>query len=290
MKVEKVDISRQMAVELIPVRDNHSYKGDFGRVLLIGGNENMGGAIQMAAAACVNSGAGLTTVATAAVNRGAIHSHLPEAMVVDWHHQHDLEQAITAAEIILIGPGMGRQTEFWQHLVNLLPNKASSSAVLIFDGDAITMLAPELSTYLAQFAGSQIILTPHLGEWQRLCQRKIDTHDHDAIQTWVSDNQLHLVLKGERSAIYLPNQSYYYQNTGGNPGMAIGGSGDTLAGMVAGMLGQTKAIESALVLAVFMHSYIGDALFQDNYVVLPSQLAQKIPSTMKQLVKQKFNG
>lgn len=284
--LKKIDITKSLVIDLMPVRASNSYKGDYGRALLIGGNQNMGGAIQMAATACVNSGSGLTTVATEAINFVAIHGQLPEAMVVNWRDTANLNQAIEKAEIILMGPGMGRNPGQWQHMLTLLAQR-QSEAILILDGDAITMFAEDMPTYLEQLSAYRIILTPHLGEWRRLCANQIRCEETAAVQNWVNQHQIHLVLKGERTTTYLPNQDYYYQNTTGNPGMAIGGSGDTLAGMISGMLGQTKSIEAGLIMAVFLHSYIGDEIFADNYVVLPSHIARRIPQIMKKFVQAK---
>lgn len=284
--LKKIDITKSLVIDLMPVRASNSYKGDYGRALLIGGNQNMGGAIQMAAVACVNSGCGLTTVATEAVNLVALHSQLPEAMVVNWRDSANLSQAIEKAEIILMGPGMGRHPGQWQHMLTLLAQR-QAAAILILDGDAITMFAEDMPTYLEQLSAYHIIMTPHLGEWRRLCANKIGSEEKSAVQNWVDQHEIHLVLKGERTEIYLPGQDYYYQNTTGNPGMAIGGSGDTLAGMISGMMGQTTTIEAGLIIAVFLHSYIGDEIFAGNYVVLPSQIAHRIPPTMKQFVEAK---
>jgi len=86
----------------------------------------------------------------------------------------------------------------------------------------------------------------------------------------------------------VPNEPVSYRNPGGNPGMATGGMGDTLAGMIAGLAGQLNKTADAVKLAVFLHSYIGDHLYEDHYVVLPSQISKQIPYAMKEISKKEI--
>lgn len=273
----------------IPDRQANAYKNQFGHVLIIGGNAEMGGASQMAGLAAVNSGAGLTTIATNSVNIPAIHTVLPEAMVVNFHQPDRLELAINKANTILIGPGLGLENvNVWQNFLNYLI-KVEETKTVVIDGDGLNLLTGELNKEpdffetLTKYCHHQFVLTPHLGEWKRISNGQIDPSDHDSIQGWVDKLQVHLVLKGAPSRIFVPNKIDHWVNSHGNPGMSIGGTGDTLAGMIAGMVGQVATVEAAVCLAVFLHSYIADEIYERNYVVLPSQISQSIPLTMKKL-------
>lgn len=277
------NIIKDDIAKLIPIRAKNSYKNQFGRLLLIGGNKQMGGAIQMSANAAVNTGAGLTTVATDPLNIAAIHSILPETMVCDWQDIKILKQQLEKSNIIVIGPGMGRSQERWFNILRLL-NELDKRKIIIIDGDALTLLADNLSEKRSEFmVNHDVILTPHLGEWAQLTDGNVDQTDNEAVQDWVDNLEVTLVLKNEQTRIFTARSDTVLQNTAGNPGMSIGGMGDTLVGMIAGCCGQIKPLVDAISTAVFLHSYIGDEVYADNYIVRPTELASRIPATMKGL-------
>ncbi|SEL24828.1 yjeF C-terminal region, hydroxyethylthiazole kinase-related [Carnobacterium iners] len=259
---------------IVPKRKNTSYKGDYGKVLLIGGNESMGGAIILTALAAVYSGAGLVTVATAKRNHISLHAQLPEAMVIDWDDYRQLENQLKEATVIAIGPGMGTSDHSLHLLCFILAEITKEQRVLI-DGSAITLMAK----HDLAVPNDQTIFTPHLGEWERLSG--LEPAKQNPILNQVKQKQLHatIVLKQHRTEIYFEEDSW--QNQGGNPAMATGGMGDTLAGIVASLIAQLPDLKSGVLAGVFLHSYIGDQLAQKQYVVLPSQLIKQLPVTLK---------
>lgn len=269
-------LTLEKITKLLPTRALDSYKGDFGRVLLIGGNQYMGGAIQMAATSCIESGAGLVSVATDSLNFPAIHANLPEAMVCDWSDEPYLSQLIASNEIILIGPGLGKNKEVFNFLITCL--KKGEGKLILMDADALEMVATELELDL--WERHQLMVTPHPGEWKKLNPLNLPPNE------WVDQYGVYLVLKSHETKVFTPKGKVYH-NLGGNPGMAIGGSGDTLAGMIAGWLGQVSSIEAALCIAVFLHSYISDHIYQTHHIVRPTQIAQQISPTVKKLLKRK---
>lgn len=294
--LSKVDLNLTAIKNLIPVRAVDAYKNLFGHVLIIAGNHAMGGAAQLATMATVNSGAGLTTIATDSANLPAIHTVLPEAMIIDWADVSAIKQMIGKVDVLLVGPGFGMNNlDLWQLIKNIIAS-AKRSLKIILDADALNLLAADLAEdeektiqeLLTPDNQHEIILTPHQGEWRRLTAGKIQTDDQASIQNWVDQAGAILVLKGSSTEIYAPNKSVSYRNPGGNPGMAIGGMGDTLAGMIAGLAGQVNKTADAVKLAVFLHSYIGDQLYEDHYVVLPSQISKRIPYTMKEISKKEI--
>ncbi|MEY8370597.1 NAD(P)H-hydrate dehydratase [Aerococcaceae bacterium 50-4] len=295
MAFSKVDLNLAVAKDLVPVRDSSAYKNNFGHVFIIAGNASMGGAGQMAGMAAVYSGAGLTSIATDQVNLPAIHTVLPEAMVVDWTNAATIDTMIEKADVVLIGPGFGRDnTSLWRQIKDALA-KANKALKVTLDADGLNLLADDLNgdpiksikALLSPEDQHTIILTPHIGEWRRLTNGKIPADDYVSVQEWVNHEGVILVLKGAPTEIYFPNDQAIWRNTGGNPGMAIGGMGDTLAGMIAGLSGQISKTHDAVKLAVFLHSYIADQLYETQYVVLPSQLSAEIPKVMKSLSEKK---
>lgn len=296
MTLLKVDLNLTAIKSLIPIRDEHAYKNLFGHVLIIAGNHAMGGAAQLAAMATVNSGAGLTTIATDSANLPAIHTVLPEAMIIDWTDVSAVKQMIEKVDVLLVGPGFGMDNpDLWQLIKTTIASNKRSLKIIL-DADALNLLAADLAEdddktiqeLLTPDNQHEIILTPHQGEWRRLTAGKVPADDQASIQNWVDQAGAILVLKGSSTQIYVPNEQVSYRNTGGNPGMATGGMGDTLAGMVAGLAGQLNKTVDAVKLAVFLHSYIGDQLYEDHYIVLPSQISKRIPYTMKEISKKKI--
>ncbi|MFW3363211.1 NAD(P)H-hydrate dehydratase [Aerococcus viridans] len=296
MTLSKVDLNLTAVKRLIPVRDEDAYKNLFGHVLIIAGNHAMGGAAQLATMATINSGAGLTTIATDSANLPAIHTVLPEAMIIDWTDVFAIKKMIEKVDILLVGPGFGMDNlDLWK-LIKTTIASSKRSLKIILDADALNLLAADLTEdedkkiqeLLSPDNQHEIILTPHQGEWRRLTAGKVRANDQEGIQNWVDQAGAILVLKGSSTEIYVPNESVSYRNPGGNPGMATGGMGDTLAGMIAGLAGQLNKTADAVKLAVFLHSYIGDQLYEDHYVVLPSQISKQIPYAMKEISKKEI--
>ncbi|MDK6939334.1 NAD(P)H-hydrate dehydratase [Aerococcus sp. UMB8487] len=282
--MQALKITEDQVVNWLPQRKQASYKGTYGRLLLIGGNQNMGGAIQMAGQAALAGGAGLITIATDPVNFPAIHASLPEVMLVDWSDVKQVQACLQSSEIILLGPGMGRSLNRWRQLSQAVYQEARTKP-LIIDGDALTMLAADIQDGICRLEDfDQVILSPHPGEWARLYGSQPGMSDPGKVQAWCDHYQVYLVKKSEATQLYLPGQDTYYQNTCGNPGMAVGGSGDTLAGMIAAFIGQSQEdLAGALLSAVYCHSALADQIYQDHYVVRPSVIARHLAAFMRQL-------
>lgn len=258
---------------LIPKRQADSYKGDYGKVLLVGGSKRMGGAVILMALAAVHSGAGLVTVATDKCNHAALHAHLPEAMVVDWKNQKQLEQQIKAASVVAIGPGMGDSTGSLKILKFLLAQIQPEQHIVI-DGSAITLMAK----YDLPAPNDKTIYTPHVVEWERLSGLK-PTEQNEAVNS-EARAQLNatVVLKQHQTEVYFKED--VWKNEAGNPAMATGGMGDTLAGIIAGLVAQIPDTKSAVLAAVYLHSYIGDQLAEKQYVVLPTHIINQLPAAL----------
>lgn len=271
------ELTEAMLKEVIRVRPECSHKGTFGRAVLIGGNPQYGGAIIMSAEACLKSGAGLTTVVTAEKNHAPLHTRLPEAMVVAFSEKELLTEVLQSADVVLIGPGLGLGTESLS-LLQLVLTQQTAEQWLVIDGSAITLVA---QAKLQLNFPRQVVFTPHQMEWQRLSGITIADQTPDKNQVFQQRLGATVVLKSHRTELYFPDQTTW-RNPLGNPAMATGGMGDTLAGIITGFLAQFEKRNETIAAAVYLHSLIGDRLAQTDYVVLPTKISEQLPQYLKQ--------
>lgn len=275
-------IDQTLLEKVIVERSRHSHKGDFGRLLLLGGTYPYGGAIIMSAIAAVKSGAGLVTVGTDKENIPALYSHLPEAMAFSLQDQQLLKEQLEKAEVVLLGPGL-REDAFGEELVKRVCDSLRKDQILIVDGGALGILAKGQ----LPFPSSQLILTPHQKEWERLSGIVLDHQNTEttarALSTFPQGTIL--VEKGPATRIWKAGQPEYYQLEVGGSYQATGGMGDTLAGMIAGFAGQFHQVSlyERVVVATYLHSAIAQELAQENYLVLPTEISKALPKTMKKI-------
>lgn len=238
------------------------HKGTYGRVLLIGGSRGMSGAIALAGRAALRSGAGLVRLAVPDVCLETVAGFEPCYTTIPLPHdragrlsaeaQTGLAELLTNADCFACGPGLGRSPELDQ-LVRWLFAEAKLPAV--FDADALNALA-DLDTWPAP-SGPRI-LTPHPGEFRRLLRTPTATPQamRDRVLSFSRERQVITVLKGHRSLV--TDGQIVTENKTGNPGMATGGSGDVLTGIVAALLGQGLSAFDAARLGVHVHGLAGD--------------------------------
>ena len=277
-------IDQALLEKVIIERSCISHKGDYGRLLLLGGTYPYSGAIIMAALAAVKSGAGLVTVGTDRENISALHSHLPEAMAFALQDQQLLKEQLEKAEVVLLGPGLGDDA-FGEDLVKRVFAKLRQNQILIVDGGALTILA---RTSLS-FPSNQLILTPHQKEWEKLSGIAIENQKESTTASALTSfpQGTILVEKGSATRIWQVGQSDCYQLQVGGPYQATGGMGDTLAGMIAGFAGQFRqaSLYERVVVATHLHSAIAQELSQEQYVVLPTEISNYLPEVMKNVSK-----
>lgn len=271
-----VQLNEEILHKVITKRPEISHKGTFGRVVLIGGNQQYGGAIIMSAEACIKSGAGLTTVVTAEKNHSALHARLPEAMVLAFWETTMIYQVIEKADVVLIGPGLGLDKTALTLLKGVLKSQKEQQW-LVIDGSAISLFS-EYNLTLKH--PEQTVFTPHQAEWERLSGLSFIQQTDENNRAKQALLGAKIVLKSHRTTIY-DEAIAYYQNPLGNPGMATGGTGDTLAGMITGFLAQFEKNIDTVGAAVYLHSLIGDELAKDHYVVLPTSISEALPRYMK---------
>ena len=277
-------INQALLEKVIIERSRTSHKGNYGRLLLLGGTYPYGGAIIMSAIAAVKSGAGLVTVGTDRENISSLHSHLPESMAFSLQDQQLLKEQLARAEVVLLGPGL-RDDTFGEELVKQVFASLKQNQILIVDGGALTILA---RTSLS-FPSSQLILTPHQKEWEKLSGITIEKQKEDTTASALTSfpKGTILVEKGPATRVWQAGQSDYYQLQVGGPYQATGGMGDTLAGMIAGFAGQFQqaSLYERVAVATHLHSAIAQELAQEHYVILPTEISNYLPEAMKNVSK-----
>lgn len=274
------EITEAILKKVITKRSSDTHKGDYGRILLIGGGENYGGAIIMSTSGAVNSGAGLTAVATHPVNLTALHTHLPEAMFIDWRDAK-LANLIKNMDVVVCGPGLG-MSDLAKQIMVILRRCTSEKQTVVLDASALDLISEDKS--LLPTNAGHLILTPHQMEWQRLSQIRIpfqtDSANIDALNQLIPDSNAALVLKSNHTHVY-DGKGQVFVNPLGNPGMATGGMGDTLAGIIGGFVAQFGPNIDTVLAAVYIHSLAGDLINKENYVVKPTEVSKVLPKLMK---------
>jgi NAD(P)H-hydrate epimerase len=263
-------LTKEAMRTLVEPRAATSNKGDFGRVLLIAGSRGKTGAAHLAASAALRSGAGLVTVATphtcqpilAALGAEYMTDPVDETAAGTIAFEavdHLLEQN---ADVLAIGPGLGRAPSTMA-LVQALVERAG--VPLVLDADALFAFTDD-GDRLSGRDGVDVIITPHPGEMARLTGLSVDdvqAHRLDVARDFATTHRVHVVLKGHRTVIATPNGRVFINMTG-NPGMAKGGTGDVLTGMIAAWFGQLLDAEAAYKLAVYLHGLAGDLTEADE--------------------------
>lgn len=260
----------------IKPRSQFTHKGMAGRVLLVAGSQGHIGAAILAARACLRSGVGLLTVHLPQCGYIPLQTAVPEAMVETDAHPHIWSEYLDTLkyDVLALGPGLGQDPATQRALHNLLKQATSP---LILDADALNMIATLPDGLLCLPAHS--ILTPHLKEFERLvgCV-PANSFERHALQLELSKcYQVYIVLKGAYTCISTPEGQAYF-NTSGNPGMAKGGSGDVLTGVIAGLLAQGYSPLVACLWGVYAHGCAGDraATQKGQMAMLPSDLIDQL--------------
>jgi ADP-dependent NAD(P)H-hydrate dehydratase len=250
----------------LPPRSADSHKGDFGRALLIGGSRGMAGAIGLAGMSCLRSGAGLVKLAVPECILDTVAGFEPSYMTMPlpcdssgylFAASYDqLAPLFQEATCVAVGPGLAKSAELSQLVRKLY---TALRQPLVIDADALNALA-SLNGGLTQAAGPRI-LTPHPGEFSRLAKyplgAKVSRVEQIAhAKELARDHQLVIVLKGHHSVI--TDGSREAINTTGNPGMATGGTGDVLTGVISALMCQGLSPFEAAVLGAHVHGLAGD--------------------------------
>jgi len=263
----------------LAARKKFAHKGRFGHVQLFAGSKGKMGAAVLCTKAALLSGAGLATTHIPARGESIVQISVPEAMVVLDDHQDIITngQLLPKTNAICIGPGIGkdRQTTAWLHTF-----LAEANLPMVLDADALHILASHQE--LLSLVAGKAILTPHLGELERLLgPTKNGIERLEGSLALAAAYDLIILIKGAHSSVVTPAGDVYFNSTG-NAGMAKGGSGDVLAGLIAGFLAQGFSREEATIKAVYLHGAAGDSAKKDlgEYSIMASDLLERIPQAI----------
>ena len=248
------------SISRVVYREQDAHKGNFGHVLVIGGDKGLGGAGLLSSRAAVYSGAGLTSLVTRPEHVIASLVSCPEVMVKGVDSGQDLEEHLVKPNVIAIGPGLGQSAWSEQMVQRVFWEAEKRDISVIMDADALNLLTTlKLSSNLPQ----KLILTPHPGEASRLLNTTVTEIESDRFSAAAKIQKKFnatVVLKG--SGTIICNQSSGTQKWGicgsGNPGMATGGMGDVLTGIIAGILAQGLTLKDAAEAGVDLHAKAAD--------------------------------
>ncbi len=262
-------LTRATMRELVTPRAADSHKGDYGRVLVVAGSRGKTGAEHLAAVGALRSGAGLVTVATCAGCQPVVAAMGAEYMTEALRESdegidpEEVEHVIDIArDVIALGPGLG-QSSRTQEFVRQIVDRAT--APLVIDADGLNAFAADPDRLTGR-EGRDVIITPHPGEMARLVGMSTDEVQASRLEiarNFAVAHHVYVVLKGHRTLIATPDERVFINPTG-NPGMATGGTGDVLTGMVAAWLAQLLDAEAACKLAVYLHGMAGDLAEADE--------------------------
>lgn len=248
-------IDKGFVTSLLPKREKFAHKGMQGRVQLMAGSLGKMGAATLTGEACLKSGAGLLTIHVPKVGLNVVQTVLREAMAIaDVCYSHiSVVSDISNVDVLCVGPGLGTHADTVAALRQLLQK---AEVPMVIDADALNIIAaaPALIEYIPK--GS--VLTPHVGEFERLFGKCPDGFARiEKMIEFSVMNQLVVVLKGAHTAVSDEAGNVFF-NTTGNSGMATAGSGDVLAGVVAGLIAQGMSGRDAALSGVFLHGMAGD--------------------------------
>ncbi len=284
-------LTRERMRGIVPARAPESHKGDFGRVLIVAGSRGRTGAAHLAAIGALRSGAGLVTVATPRSCLPIVASMGPEYMT------EALDETVSGgidfasldrlfeldADVIAVGPGIGRDPATVAFVHGLLER---AGVPIVLDADALNAFSGDPDRLMGR-DGVDVIVTPHPGEMSRLLGIPIEAVQADRVEharRFAAAHRVHVILKGHRTVIAGP-EGRTFVNLTGNAGMATGGTGDLLTGMIAAWLAQLLDAEAACKLAVYLHGTAGDLAEADEGEagLIASDLAGRLGGALLEL-------
>lgn len=282
MKANEFDRAR--VLKILPTRDPQAHKGDFGRILLLCGSRGYTGAAALAAMGALRCGAGLVYLGVPECIYAIEAVKLTEPIVFPLPDEDGklsgkavdkISQLLSNMDAVLIGPGLGCSAGTLSVVKAVLEQYTGP---VVLDADGINVLAGHID--ILRGRTSPTIITPHEGEFQRIggqvCSNRVVSAGNFA-----ADTNTVVLLKGHRTVI--TDGEEFYLNSTGNPGMAVGGSGDVLAGMITALLGQGIAPLQAAACGAWLHGAAGDICEKEmgQYGMLPTDMLQVLPRLLK---------
>lgn len=257
-------LTKEALSPFIKKRECNTYKGDYGHALLVCGCDSMPGAASLATGAALKSGCGLVTLHSSAYacqisavsNPSAIFSIDPASCF------SKAEFTVEKYSAVGIGPGLGKGRLTRNALAALLGRLKDAAVPAVLDADALNIIAED--KFMLDLIPPGSIMTPHDGELARLCAPWKNDDEKSFMAGRLSDaTGCVVVTKGWHSKVFVPGREEPFENSTGNPGMAKGGSGDVLTGLITGLLARGYPPETAALLGVWIHGYSGDCCTEE---------------------------
>lgn len=282
--MEENVLTHESILKMLPDRSPDSHKGNYGRILIIAGSRGYTGAPCLAARGALRCGAGLVTLVVPKSVYSVVAGKMDEAMVsplpsaqgkLSFFACRMIKKQLSKADVVLLGPGLGQSYGVYSVVSWILKNFPGP---IILDADGINVLSGHMDILRGRTAPT--ILTPHPGEFVRLGGQLSKGRTSAAVD-FAKDTGCVLVLKGHNTVI--TDGTQLYCNPTGNPGMAVGGSGDVLAGMIAALLGQGLSAIEAAACGAWIHGAAGDICAKElgQYGMLPTDMLSVLPRLLK---------
>ena len=277
-------LNHEQVLSLLPDREKTAHKGDFGRVLLLCGSRGYTGAAYLASMGALSSGAGLVflgvpeciyEIEAVKLNEAIVFPLPEEGGMLSAASIPEIEKRLSSMDAVLIGCGLGQSKDTREVVLWLLEH---AKVPVVLDADGINLISEH--RHVLRGRAAPTILTPHEGEFKRLGYSIGETR-MDAAREAAGDFGCVMVLKGHESCI--TDGVLQYINPTGNPGMAVGGSGDLLSGIIVSLLGQGLSPIEAAACGCWLHGKAGDRCAEKwgQYGMLPSDMLNELPRLMK---------
>ncbi len=285
--IDEKEIKRKL-----PARVKDSNKGDYGKVFIIAGSTGLTGAAVLAASAALRSGTGLITVGIPKSLNVIMEAKLTEVMSIPLEDEgkgvlslkcvSQIIEKLNKTDALVFGPGLSTNTAILAILTDILKQ---SDVPIIIDADGINALARNIN--VLEERKCPVVITPHPAEMSRLTGlsiQKIQENRIKVAQDFAKQWKITVVLKGARTIIACPNGDIFINCTG-NAGMATGGMGDVLSGIIASLIGQGMDEENAAVVGVYLHGVAGDVCSEDigQHGLIPTDVIERLPMVFRQL-------
>lgn len=289
-----IKLTSEFIKNILPARPSDSHKGDYGHTLVVAGSKQFTGASILCSLGCLRCGSGLTTIAIPSSLNVQVTKRLPPEVMTIYLPDDEGYISPTATKIILdfsserkitsIAFGCGISTELCTKIFTerfLLKNKVP----IVIDADGLNNIQKNIK--ILKKLKSDTVITPHPAELSRLMKisiSDIQRNREKTVKKFAADYGIICVLKGFETVI--SDGKNVFVNTTGNPGMATGGSGDVLTGMIAAFIGQTENLLDAACLGVYLHGLAGDFAAREKTQIsmLPTDLVDKIPEAIKLVI------
>ena len=288
-------IDKKMVLKAIPSRYANSNKGSYGKALVVTGSKGMTGAGILSAKAALRAGVGLVYLGVPASLTNVYDGAVVEAVTIPLEDKDNgklsadcipqIKERLKGMSVAALGPGLSTSEDIFEIVKSMI---IDSEIPLVIDADALNVLAKDVSILKELKAGA--VVTPHPGEMARLIGIRVEDVQNNRIgiaKEFASKWNVITVLKGSRTVVAFPDGSVWI-NTTGNPGMASGGTGDVLTGIIAGFAAQGVGLENAAIAGVYVHGLAGDSAsgkFGEHGLVA-SDIIEDIPLIIKDVIRE----